>query len=248
MILCYHGVTKRAERSPNDKYGLHVRVDRFMKHLDHLQRHYHVISLREFVDASRANRRLPPHSVVLTFDDGYRNFLTVAASSLAERNLPASVFLITDSVRNDQSDGPPREWAAADDEAFLSWAEVRYLREQRGVDFGSHTCSHHKLSTLSTEEAEKEMQGSQAAIAAQLNASDFALAYPYGDYSPFVVEQARAMGYSCALTTDDGANLPTANMYALRRTLVGDDDDEATFAVRVSGLVAAISRRRRSGR
>src|SRR5260370_4427629 len=116
MILCYHGVTKREERSPNDKYGLHVRVDRFNKHLDHLEEFYQVISLREFVDASRINRRLPPRSVILTFDDGYRNFLTVAASSLAQRNLPASVFLITDCVCNDQSEGPPDAWSAAHDE------------------------------------------------------------------------------------------------------------------------------------
>lgn len=247
VILCYHGVTKRAERSSQDKHGLHVRVDRFVMHLDHLQRYYHVIPLREFVDASVANRPLPPHSVILTFDDGYRNFLTVAASSLAERGLPASVFLITDLVRNDQPD-PSRNWAAEDDETFLSWAEVRDLREQEGFDFGSHTCSHLKLSTLPAEEAEKEMRRSQAAIVAQLNASDFALAYPYGDYSALVAERARDIGYSCALTTEDGPNPQTANIYTLRRTLVGDDDDEATFAVRVSGLVASISRRRRSGR
>ena len=38
------------------------------------------------------------YSVVLTFDDGFRNFLTVAAPILAERKIPATVFLITDKA------------------------------------------------------------------------------------------------------------------------------------------------------
>ncbi len=248
MILCYHGVTGRAERSPSDHHGLHVRVDRFRNHLRHLQRHYRVISLREFVNASRAKQSLPLYSVILTFDDGYRNFLTAAAPSLADKNFSAAIFLITDRVRDDQTTSSSGEWVSGDDETFLSWAEVRYLIEDGGFEFGSHTCSHRKLATPPAEECRQEMLNSQAAIASRLELSDFALAYPYGDYSAVVAEQARAMGYSCALTTDDGANDGAANVFTLRRTLVGDDDDEAAFAVRVSGAISWISRRRRSGK
>src|SRR5258708_28809022 len=106
MILCYHGVTGRAERSPSDHHGLHVRVDRFRNQLRHLQRHYRVISLREFVNAGRAKQALPLYSVILTFDDGYRNFLTAAAPSLAHKNFLASVFLITHRVRDSPAHAP----------------------------------------------------------------------------------------------------------------------------------------------
>src|SRR5207253_9604588 len=111
MILCYHGVTGRATRGPDDPAGLHVRIDRFRKQLDHLQRRYQVISLREFVEASRARCDLPPRVVILTFDDGYRNFLTLAAPCLAEKHFPATMFLITDRMRDDVSP-ESEEWAA----------------------------------------------------------------------------------------------------------------------------------------
>jgi peptidoglycan/xylan/chitin deacetylase (PgdA/CDA1 family) len=167
---------------------------------------------------------------------------------LTKQNFPAAVFLITDRVRDDQSPPSPREWVSDDDETFLSWAEARYLIEDGGFEFGSHTCSHRKLATLPPGESGRELRDSQAAIASRLDLHDFALAYPYGDYSALVAEQARSMGYSCALTTDDGANDGAANAFTLRRTLVGDDDDEAAFAVRVSGAISWISRRRRSGK
>ena len=78
VILCYHGVTERSKRHPSDRYGLHIRADRFEKQLDYLRRHYQVISLAEFVKACQNKAPLPDYSVVLTFDDGYRNFLTCA--------------------------------------------------------------------------------------------------------------------------------------------------------------------------
>src|SRR5437763_5237729 len=89
VFLCYHGVTQLAARSPADPHGLHVSRGRFEKHLDFLRRRYHAVSLREYLDARLGGRRLPHYSVVLTFDDGFRNFLTAAAPCLAERSMPA---------------------------------------------------------------------------------------------------------------------------------------------------------------
>ena len=244
MILCYHGVTMRAERSPKDPAGLHIRIDRFRKQLDHLQRRYQVISLHEFVKASREGRQLPPQAVVLTFDDGYRNFLTAAAPELAEKNFPATVFLITDRVRDDSL--PTREWSEQDDESCLSWTEARSLNQEQGIEFGSHTRSHGKLSTLATDDSERELRESFAAIQDRLKVDSLSLAYPFGDHSDIVIGQARDAGYDCALTTEDGGNAPSANLYTLRRTLIGDDDDEASFAIRASGLISSISRRKRA--
>lgn len=103
-ILCYHGVTEQPGGDTNNVKGLHVNRLRFASHLNFLQRNYSVISLREYVLARNDGRSLGNYSVVLTFDDGFRNFLTVAAPMLAERNLPATVFLITDKASEEGAD------------------------------------------------------------------------------------------------------------------------------------------------
>ncbi len=235
-VLCYHGVTERKTRSPNDPTGLHVRRQRFNRQLDYLKRHYNVVSLSNYISARKAGRQLPSYSVVLTFDDGYRNFFTVAAAELAQRGLPATVFLITNRMNSDsRGDGV---WTEADDTRCLSWEEARSLKSQYGIEFGSHTCSHPKLSTIDQEHSRQEMMDSLNAVSTQLNSDAISLAYPFGDYSPSVAALAETLGYQSAVTTDEGPNESDTNLFTLRRTLVGDNDDDATFAARVSGLIA----------
>jgi peptidoglycan/xylan/chitin deacetylase (PgdA/CDA1 family) len=239
-ILCYHGVTERLNRDAADP-GLQVRRARFAEQLDHLARNYHVIALSEYLSARKSNQKLPDYSVVLTFDDGYRNFLTVAADELSKRNMSAAMFLVTDKVA--ENGRQSMAWSEGDDIGCLSWDEIRKLTQEQGTEFGSHTCSHLKLTTIPSEDALREMQTSLAAIGKQLAVGPVPLAYPFGDYSPEIAAKAEALGYSCALTTDEGANDEDTSLFTLRRTLIGDDDDEAAFAARVSGLIAWLRRR-----
>lgn len=242
MILCYHGVTAREERMADDPTGLHIRAGRFEAQLEHLRRHYRVLPLGEYLAARREGRRLPPRSVVITFDDGYRNFYTMAAPRLGERGLPAALFVTVGEIGAEPR-GADGAWRPEDDVRYLSWPEVLELRG-RGVEIGSHTCTHPMLSRLPAAEAERELRESLAEVARHTGEAAPPFAYPFGDYTPELAERARALGYSCALTTDAGANDGDADLYALRRVLVGDDDDEPAFAARVSGLAALLSRAR----
>lgn len=242
MMLCYHGVTRRSEPSPDDPHGLHVCVDRFIAQLDYLQEQYRVISLREYLTARREGKPLPDRSVVLTFDDGFRNFFTVAAPILVERRMPVTVLLITDRIRRESEANLDHCWAPNDDEAYLSWREVRSLAQEKGIEFGSHTCSHPKLSSLSTQDVERELRDSGSVIAAHLGEVSTPFAYPYGDHSDSVVERVHSSGYVCALTTEEGANAEDAGLFTLRRTLIGDGDEGPVFAARVSGLSGLLSK------
>ena len=98
VVLCFHGVTKRSERHPEDRFGLQVREDRFLRHLEYLQRHYRVISFRDYLRAREGKSQLPDYSAVITFDDGHRNFYTAAAPLLENHGMPALMFLISNRV------------------------------------------------------------------------------------------------------------------------------------------------------
>jgi peptidoglycan/xylan/chitin deacetylase (PgdA/CDA1 family) len=240
-ILCYHGVTERPERAPEDHWGLHVRRDRFEAHVGYLSRHYRVIPLREYVEARASGRTLPPYTAVLTFDDGYRNVLTVAAPILRAARLPASVFVVTDRVGASDTRSPAQSaWEEGDDRSSLSWADVHAL-VARGIEIGSHTCSHADLVKVGRDAAGREVTESHAAIAAALNVDAMAFAYPKGRYTDEIVDAVRKAGYYCALTTEGGGNDSAADRFKLHRTLIGDNDDEASFASRVSGLIPSLS-------
>jgi len=236
VFLCYHGVTRRPSRSTEDPKGLHVNHLRFKQHLEFLRSHYHVIPLSEYIAAQRDGRSLPHYSVVLTFDDGFRNFLTVAAPLLAQYAMPATVFLVTDRAHKTVNLDLPGEWTPKDDAKHLSWSEAQWLREKQNVEFGSHTCSHSELLTLSLQNARRELLHSYNELLSNLGVKTAILAYPKGQYSRVIANEARKVGYAGAVTTDRGRNEVDHDPFTLGRTLIGDDDDLASFAVRVTGI------------
>lgn len=236
VFLCYHGVTEQPCRSSSDPKGLHVNHLQFAKHLDFLQRHYNIISLGDYLAAHNNGRSLRPYSVVLTFDDGFRNFLTVAAPLLAARKIPAIVFLITDKAAEKSIGIRGLAWAPEDDSRHLSWSEAQMLKAEHGFEFGSHTCSHSPLLGLSEEDTERELLHSFNTLVTQLAIEKPTLSYPKGEYSSLLAADAQKLGYACALTTDRGRNEIDHDLFTLGRTLIGDNDDQASFAVRVSGL------------
>lgn len=83
-ILMYH-------RFPND-------VEPLREQCQHLLRHYQLISLRRLVDTVIEGSPLPTNAVVITVDDGYRDFYLYAYPVFREFGIPSTVFLVTDFV------------------------------------------------------------------------------------------------------------------------------------------------------
>lgn len=235
-ILSYHSVVDNSEPARPDPYKQHIPVDLFQQHLDYLQKHYTVVSLKDFLKAKRENRSLPNYSVILTFEDGFQDFYTVAARQLAQRQLTAAVFVITDRA-------DPH--FPTNGESFLSWSQVQELALS-GIEVGSHTCSHPKLPELSLDEVRRELADSRTAILGHIDQSSVPLSFPHGRTSGAISQLGQSIGYSCAITTTLGPNDRGADIFALSRTTIASDDDLPTFAARVSGLTWWISRLRSS--
>jgi len=69
----------------------------FGQHLRYLTRHYTVLQLDEALERLRQGT-LPPYALVITFDDGYRNFYDYAVPTLKRYNVPATIFIATDFI------------------------------------------------------------------------------------------------------------------------------------------------------
>jgi len=115
-------------------------------------------------------------------------------------------------------------------------ADARLLKEGLRFEIGSHTCSHLGLLTLSPEETDRELLHSYNDLVTHVGVDAPTLSYPKGQYSSLLADDARKLGYACAVTTDRGPNELDHDLFTLGRTLIGDDDDIPSFAVRVSGL------------
>lgn len=236
-ILGYHSVSKISEVSPTDLYKLHLPLKAFVKQLDYLQRHYRLISFEQLVKNLSENKKLPARTAILTFDDGFRNFLTVVAPLLIERGIPATSFIITGENYTQESSTLNGNWTPEDDEIYLSWDEVRQL-SAKGLEFGSHTWSHPPLSDISLTDARWELESSLNSIRSKLDCQNIPLSYPFGRTSEAVIRLAKSLGYSCAVTGLLGLNNPDCDLFALHRIVIASDDDLPTFAARAAGITS----------
>ena len=98
-ILMYHQVLD-AEHSGEDHLpsGMVTLENTFDKQMGYLKQHCSVISLDELAGCLRDHKSLPARSVVITFDDGWRDNYVFAFPILERYDLPATVFLPTDYI------------------------------------------------------------------------------------------------------------------------------------------------------
>ena len=67
----------------------------FEEQVQHIKANYNPYSLVGLLEYKRAHGRMPPHAVVITVDDGYRDFYRYAYPILKEYQVPATLFATT---------------------------------------------------------------------------------------------------------------------------------------------------------
>lgn len=162
----------------------------------------------------------------LSFDDGLKSCYSGALPVLAERNIPAVFYLVSDLIGLSLEPDDPIARRVFDFKGtattldFLSWDDCREMAAS-GMTFGSHTCNHVKLSQSDADMTRREMTRSKADIEREVGACDH-FCPPYGipgvHYDPSRDPGlAQACGYRSFATGARGANRAGDDPFALRR-------------------------------
>ncbi len=95
--ICYHGVCSRDHSHDPERYLYRntVSVAEFSRQLELLRKYFTPVSTADLLDALDGRHRLPDRPVLVSFDDGYRNNLTLAAPILERYDIPALIGLAT---------------------------------------------------------------------------------------------------------------------------------------------------------
>jgi peptidoglycan/xylan/chitin deacetylase (PgdA/CDA1 family) len=172
------------------------------------------ITLSTLMDALAGEGALPPRPVVLTFDDGYADFATVAEPILKQYGFVATDYVVSGFL------GRP---------GYMSAAQVQQM-DAAGMVIGSHTMHHVDLSHLTAAAARAEIEGGKAALEALLGHPVLDFAYPYGRFNAATEAIVQQAGFREAVTTIAGDLQVFAARFALPRDHIGGAPSLAEFS------------------
>ena len=232
-ILMYHSISTDPETGVPGYYRLATSPARFRAQMIWLhEAGYRTIDLTEMCRRLAAPVVAADRAVVITFDDGFRDFHTHAWPVLDELGFSATMFLPTSFIGSTR-----RRFKGRD---CLTWTEVRALH-QAGARFGAHTVTHPVLHQLGWADIHTELHDGKRTIEDELGVRVDAFAYPYAfpqEDRAFVSrfrDELGQLGYAASVTTAIGIARRPADALALKRLPVNDADDLPLFAAKLRG-------------
>ncbi len=208
-VIVYHTISSPKVSLPSN---IDISPERFESHLEWLsKRAERVVTLRELLSSANDKENL----YAITFDDGFRDNLTVALPLLEKYNLPMTLFAVAGFIGK---------------EGYLSKEELKTMATHPLVTIGSHGLYHKHFSKLSKDEAVFELTESKKILAEITGKQIDLLAYPYGDCNLQTESLSEECGYQAAWSIWNGMNTP----YSRWRVPLGRNDNLLRFIAKVS--------------
>jgi peptidoglycan/xylan/chitin deacetylase (PgdA/CDA1 family) len=243
-ILMYHSISDHIDDHLHPYYRTVTTLERFEQHMRFLSEgRYQVLTLSKAVqllqkmpsvNSSSPGKSTEPNyqrpMVVITFDDGLRDFYSSAFPILDKFGFKATVFLTSGLIN--------KNFLTACE--CLREAEIRELAT-KGVEFGSHTVSHPQLKTLSKNEIVYELAHSKQMIEDIIGCATSLFSYPYRfpeedkNFTKMLGALLFEHGYSVGVTTIIGITKTIDNPLFLKRLPINDCDDTDFFQAKLAG-------------
>ncbi len=201
-IIMYHHV-RDSITTESDSVSLYY----FKKQMEFLKKYkYKVIGLEELVEGIKQGKSFPRKSVVLTFDDGFRDNYDNAFPVLKQYQFPVTMFVVISFLEHS---------------GFLTWEQIKIMKEE-GISIESHTMTHAYLPDFSKEEIVRELKESKRILEEKLGQPVLYLAYPIGGFNREIERLVEEAGYKAAFTTNRGYDRFNKDVYALNRIKFSD--------------------------
>jgi peptidoglycan/xylan/chitin deacetylase (PgdA/CDA1 family) len=203
-VLMYHRVAP-ADEIGDSLPGLVVSPDLFTAQLQALvAAGWSSITAAQLAADLAAGITPPPRTFVITIDDGRSDGYTHAFPILRRLGLVATFFVITGRIGMTYN---------------LSASQIRRMAAA-GMEIGSHTVDHVRLSSTNVVVAHFELTGSAATIASLTGQRPTTFAYPFGGLDPFAQGLVRETGYAMAFTEVSGCQQSWWGRFASPRVRV----------------------------
>ncbi len=229
-VLMYHFVGTPDQAREN---SLIVSQATFERHVAELKSWgYQALSLDEFYAVKTSGGSVPPgRRVVITFDDGNRDFYERVIPILERERISAANFLVWNNVKEKL-------------QGSMSRKQIRELAPSPWATFGAHTIHHVELVDLEDEVMFEEISGAKKHLEKELGRPVYYFSYPSGFFSDPALEIVKKAGYRLAFTTSwKRLQGRSETLHSLTRIKITEKDRSAIrFWFKISGAHSILNR------
>ncbi len=185
----------------------------------------------------RSGKPMHRRHVVITADDGLRDFAEYAVPSLRDAGATASLFIPTAYVgsRAAYMDGEDGQ------RAMLDWTDLVALARE-GFEIGSHGHRHLAMDRTQSALLRSELTRSRSLLQDNVGVEATTLAYPYGYQTGRVRAIVKEVGFSAACTVTDVDATSANSVVALPRLHVLPATTGEQLIVRLNQPTARVQR------
>jgi peptidoglycan/xylan/chitin deacetylase (PgdA/CDA1 family) len=214
-ILSYHSIS-------SDNFRFSLDLAELKKQITYLKNNYEIITLEDLEKFLQGQKKITKPSVLLTFDDGYQDILTVK-SLLTDLGIKPAIFVLSASQSANWSEiGPRRQ--------FLTTKEIKSLVKS-GWSVGCHSATHSNLAQVSRKQLKREISDAKKSLEKELGLRINYFAYPRGKYNKAVLQEVKHAKYMLGFTMDDGFISPKSDFLRLPRVGIDRTHSFAEFKV-----------------
>lgn len=206
-VLMYHYIENVKDKGDKIRISLNIPPSVFELQLKTLvDAGYTFLTPSDMADILDGIKTMPDKPIVLTFDDGYRDFYTDAFPILKKYNVKSSEYIVSGFL------GRPN---------YMTEAELKEISKSGIVEIGAHTVHHLALAGLPLNAVKNEIEQSKIQIESITGQSVTTFAYPYGFFDINTVQIAKKEGFRTALSTIPGSELGNYNRFYVNRIRPG---------------------------
>jgi peptidoglycan/xylan/chitin deacetylase (PgdA/CDA1 family) len=171
---------------------------------------YTSITIKMLVQAITMGRELPPHPILITFDDGHVDNYTTAFPIMQKYGFTGALYIVVNFM---------------DTEGYLSHGQILEMY-RAGWDVGSHSMNHYDLTKLDAETLRREIVTSKEKLEDILGVDILTFAYPFGAKNDAIVREVRAAGYIAAMGAEGYTDSQGEwNLFNLQRVGIRGSED-----------------------
>jgi len=206
-ILMYHYVEYVQDRKDTIRISLDILPNIFEEQIiTLLDDGYTFLTLRDLGEILDGKGTLPPKPIILTFDDGYRDFYTDVFPILKKHHVKATAYVVP---------------------GFLNMPNYMFIDQLQEIaasdlmEIAAHTVHHVWLKGAPPARTETEIMQSKVMLEKFTNKPVVSFAYPFGAFDSQTEALVKKSGFTTAVATIPGITQGEENRYYLFRLRPG---------------------------